>query len=91
MCKIAWTVAAAITAATLSAPHAVDAQNDGLKIFISVDMEGIGGIGTGAMTSGGGKDYSTGRQLTTAEVNSVVAAIFNRDPGEDPRPPAGSP
>lgn len=46
------------------------------KIFISVDMEGIGGIGTSAMVSSSGKDYDTGRKLMTAEVNAVVAAIF---------------
>lgn len=47
-----------------------------LKIFISVDMEGIGGIGTGNMTRSSGKDYATGRELMTAEVNAVVDAIF---------------
>jgi D-amino peptidase len=53
-----------------------------LRVFISVDMEGIGGIGTPAMTSGGGKDYQTGRELMTAEVNTVVAAVFERGPAE---------
>lgn len=52
------------------------AQTKPVKIFISVDMEGIGGIGTSAMTSNGGKDYETGRKLMTNEVNAVVAAIF---------------
>lgn len=52
------------------------------RIFISVDMEGIGGIGTSAMTSTGGKDYETGRKLMTAEVNAVVAAIFEAGPAE---------
>ncbi len=47
------------------------------RIFISVDMEGIGGIGTGKMTNGSGKDYATGRELMTAEVNTVVEAIFD--------------
>ena len=47
-----------------------------LKIFISVDMEGIGGIGTSKMASSGGKDYATGRQLMTDEVNTVVEAIY---------------
>lgn len=54
-----------------------------LRVFISVDMEGIGGIGTGKMTnSGGGKDYTTGRKLMTGEVNAVVDAIFARGPAE---------
>jgi D-amino peptidase len=46
------------------------------KVFVSVDMEGIGGIGTGKMTSGDGKDYALGRELMTEEVNTVVAALF---------------
>lgn len=50
---------------------------EGARIFVSVDMEGIGGIGTGKMTaSGGGKDYALGRQLMTAEVNTVVREAF---------------
>ena len=53
-----------------------------LKIFISVDMEGIGGVGTGAMTSATGKDYATARRLMTDEINEVVAAIFARGPAE---------
>ncbi len=52
------------------------------KVFISVDMEGIGGIGTGALTSASGKDYATGRRLMTDEVNAVVAAIFAAGPAE---------
>jgi len=56
------------------------AQTRQLKIFISVDMEGIGGIGTSAMTTTGGKDYETGRQLMTNEVNAVASAIFESGP-----------
>jgi D-amino peptidase len=61
-------------------PPAVTAQDAPPKVFISVDMEGIGGIGTGEMTSAGGKDYATGRRLVTDEVNAVVAAILAREP-----------
>ena len=53
-----------------------------IKVFISVDMEGIGGIGTPKMVSGSGKDYATGRQLMTDEVNAVVEAIFKHGPAE---------
>lgn len=56
-------------------------QTKPVKIFISVDMEGIGGIGTSAMVSGG-KDYDVGRKLMTAEVNAIVAAIFETGPAE---------
>jgi len=70
---------ALITIAGTATASAATAQ-DPLKIFISVDMEGIGGVGTGAMTSTGGKDYGTARQLMTDELNTVVEAIFAHDP-----------
>jgi D-amino peptidase len=52
------------------------------RIFISVDMEGIGGVGSPAMTSTGGKDYETARRFMTQEVNAVVKAIFDAGPAE---------
>ncbi|UCD24334.1 MAG: M55 family metallopeptidase [Gemmatimonadota bacterium] len=51
-------------------------QERPLKIYISVDMEGISGIGTAKMTSVSGKDYEVGRRLMTADVMAVVAAIL---------------
>lgn len=69
-----------LVGAMLAVPGAVGAQEVPLRIFVSVDMEGIGGIGAGSMTSTGGKDYATGRELLTAEVNTVVEAIFARAP-----------
>ncbi len=69
-----------LAAALLLGTLPLSAQERPLRIFISVDMEGIGGIGTGAMASSGGKDYATGRELLTAEVNTVVDAIFAYDP-----------
>ena len=53
---------------------------DPLRLFISVDMEGIGGVGSPSMTSTGGKDYATARELLTAEVNTVVEAILAQHP-----------
>ena len=50
--------------------------NSSLKIFISVDMEGVGGIGTSEMTRAKGKDYNLGRKLMNHEVNAVVSAIY---------------
>lgn len=63
-------------------PRSPAAQPAPRKIFVSVDMEGIGGIGTGAMTSASGKDYALGRRLMTDEVNAVVEAIFRSGPAE---------
>ncbi|MBI4520165.1 MAG: M55 family metallopeptidase [Gemmatimonadetes bacterium] len=73
---------AVVVAAAAALPGSSLAQQTPVKVFISVDMEGIGGIGTGAMTSATGKDYATGRRLMTEEVNAVVAAIFARGPAE---------
>ncbi len=70
-----------LLAPILPGPTAAQAQTP-ISIFISVDMEGIGGIGTGAMASSSGKDYATGRRLMTDEVNTVVAAILERGPAE---------
>ena len=68
-------VSVLLTCACLSVP--LNAQTQPLRVFISVDMEGIGGVGTSKMTnSGGGKDYGVARELMTAEVNAVVGAIF---------------
>ena len=63
-------------------PAAADSQEQ-VKLFISVDLEGIGGVGSPLMTSSGGKDYGTSRRYLTEEVNSVVAAIFEHVPSAD--------
>ncbi|MEE2668480.1 MAG: M55 family metallopeptidase [Gemmatimonadota bacterium] len=68
--------------ATLLRTAPADSQQP-LKFFISVDLEGIGGVGSPLMTSTGGKDYGLSRQFLTREVNSVVAAIFERIPEAD--------
>src|SRR5690606_36725748 len=65
----------------LAAPLDVSAQQP-RRIFISVDMEGISGIGTSGLTSAAGKDYATGRRMMTDEVNAVVSAIFAPGPAE---------
>ena len=68
--------------ATLLRTTPADSQQP-LKFFISVDLEGIGGVGSPLMTSTSGKDYGLSRQFLTREVNSVVAAIFERIPEAD--------
>jgi len=74
-------LALAILAPSLSVDEAVG-QDRELKLFISVDMEGIGGIGTKKMVNSSGKDYALGRELMTQEVNAVVAAVFEHGPAE---------
>ena len=80
---VAFMIGAILALASGAWPESTSAQVVPLKIFISVDLEGIGGVGTGAMTSASGKDYSTARQLATDEVNTVAAAIYDREPSAE--------
>jgi D-amino peptidase len=43
-----------------------------LKVFISVDMEGIAGVVNGDQTSSAGKDYGIARRWMTEEVNAAI-------------------
>ena len=45
---------------------------DGLKVFISVDMEGVTGVVNGDDVSRGGKDYDYFRQTMTREANAAI-------------------
>lgn len=74
-------LAALLTFVLVASPQ-LRAQEPGPRIFISVDMEGIGGVGSPAMTSSGGKDYALARRLMTDEVNAVVDAILARGPAQ---------
>jgi D-amino peptidase len=72
----------ALLVAAIAATASVASAQRPPKIFISVDMEGIGGIGTSAMTNPTGKDYALGRKFMTDEVNAVIGAILQRGPAE---------
>ena len=47
-------------------------NNDGLKVFISVDMEGITGVVNVDDATRGGKDYDYFRQTMTREANAAI-------------------
>jgi len=49
-------------------------QNDGLKIYISADMEGVVGSVTDAQLGPGGFEYQRFREFMTAEVNAAIDA-----------------
>ena len=61
---------AGLFALTLNA----QAQDDGLKIYISADMEGVVGAVTGEQLSPGGFEYERFRQFMTDEVNAAIEA-----------------
>lgn len=50
------------------------AQQDGLKIYISADMEGVVGAVSGDQLSPGGFEYERFRKFMTAEVNAAIDA-----------------
>jgi D-amino peptidase len=45
---------------------------EGLKVFISVDLEGIAGVVNGNETGSSGSDYQRVRELTTLETNAAI-------------------
>jgi D-amino peptidase len=45
---------------------------DAIRVFISVDMEGLGGIAHPEMTSASGSEYERGRRLMVGEVNAAI-------------------
>ena len=50
------------------------AQDGGLKIYISADMEGVTGAVTGEQLGPGGFEYERFRQFMTNEVNAAIDA-----------------
>jgi D-amino peptidase len=54
-----------------------------MKVFISVDMEGISGIVDGTQTGRDKADYATGRALMVADVNAAIDGILEADPGAE--------
>jgi len=49
------------------------AAQDGLKIYISADMEGLVGVVTGEQLGPGGFEYNKFREIMTNEVNAAIA------------------
>jgi D-amino peptidase len=47
-----------------------------LKVYISADMEGIGGVVTSLQTGAQGHEYEKFRRLMTLEVNAAIAGAF---------------
>lgn len=46
-----------------------------MKVFISFDMEGVGGVSSWRETARGGKDFDRVRELATQEINAVVEGV----------------
>jgi len=65
-------IASVLGALVLCATVAQAQAGDGLKVFISVDMEGITGVVNWEETSREGKDYDYFRRIMTREANAAV-------------------
>ncbi len=68
--KIRKTIGLLTLTAICSTTHA----QDGLKIYISADMEGVVGVVTGEQLGPGGFEYERFRQFMTNEVNAAIDA-----------------
>ncbi len=52
------------------------AEKTGIKVFISVDMEGIWGVVHGDQVSAEGRDYGTARKWMAGDVNAVIEGLL---------------
>ncbi|MDH5588719.1 MAG: M55 family metallopeptidase, partial [Gemmatimonadota bacterium] len=57
----------------MATPLATSAQ-EGLRVYISADMEGVVGTVTGDQLGPGGFEYQRFREIMTREVNAAIAA-----------------
>ena len=54
----------------------------GPKVFVSVDMEGIWGVGHGEQVNPGSPEYANARRWMAEDANAVVAGLFEAGAGE---------
>ncbi len=60
------------------ATEVLQAQRGKLKVYISADMEGIGGVSTWQVQAGSkGREYEKFRRLMTEEVNAAIQGAFD--------------
>jgi D-amino peptidase len=62
----------AVVTATIAAEGGTEGQARGLKVFISVDMEGLTGVVAGSDVSPNGPDYGHFRAIMAAEANAAI-------------------
>jgi D-amino peptidase len=62
--------------ALLAIATSASAQQRGLKVFISVDMEGLAGVVTARDVELGGPDYPHFRAIMAAETNAAIDGAF---------------
>ena len=65
-----------LAAVTAAAGPVLAQQPRGLKVFISVDMEGLAGVVSGVEVSPAGPDYAHFRAIMAGETNAAVDGAF---------------
>src|SRR5919109_1694684 len=60
----------------LAAPAVAQQQPRALKVFISVDMEGLAGVVAGADVNPGSPDYAHFRAIMAGETNAAIEGAF---------------
>jgi len=80
MKKVLSIVAVGLVVAAFSVADQAPAKK--LKVFISVDMEGVAGLVHWDETSEGGADYPLFRKLMTEETNAAIAGALDAGAGE---------
>jgi D-amino peptidase len=58
------------------------AQEKQLKVYISADMEGVGGVSTDIQASPHGREYEKFRRLMTLEVNAAISGAYDAGASE---------
>ena len=70
----------ALAAAALALPGAISAghaqDTGGLKVFISIDMEGLAGVVSSSDVSANGPDYAHFRAIMAGEANAAIDGAF---------------
>jgi len=69
-------------AAFILAALPASAQTKSLKVYISVDMEGIWGVVHGDQVSAAGEGYGAARRWMAEDVNAVIAGLREAGAGE---------
>lgn len=80
--KRPWTIGLAAILAALLVAAAAAQEPKKLKVYISVDMEGIGGVVSGDQTSPEGWEYQQARKWMTGEANAAIQAAFDAGASE---------
>lgn len=70
-------IAALLATALLSAAPAPVAAQRAMKVYISVDMEGISGVNSDNQTSAAGAEYGRARKLMVEDANAAIRGAFD--------------